>query len=75
MLKGLLSQIITDETGVNQGGPNSPDTFVDFLSAMRILGAFIFLFGIDEKCGIVVDEYIVLHLLWAVNRIILSNLK
>ena len=22
---GLLSEIITDEAGVNQGGPNSPD--------------------------------------------------
>ena len=28
---GLLSNVIIDETGVNQGGPNSPNMFVDFL--------------------------------------------
>ena len=27
---GLLSEIITDEAGVNQEGANSPDMFVDF---------------------------------------------
>ena len=34
---GLLSEIFTDEVGVNQGGPNSPDMFVDFLSDLRDL--------------------------------------
>ena len=36
-LDGLLSEIFTDEAGVNQGGPNSPDMFVDFLSDLRDL--------------------------------------
>ena len=61
----VLSHLITDETGVNQGGPNSPDMFVDFLSDLRKY--------LDEQCVIVVDECVFLHLLWADDLIIGSN--
>ena len=56
---------MSDETGVKQGGPNSPDMFVDFLSDLRDY--------LNEKCGIVVDNDILLHLLWADDLIIVAN--
>ena len=54
-VNGLLSKFITDETGVNQGGPNSRDMFTDFLSDVRKY--------LDKKCGVVVDDDILVHLL------------
>jgi len=64
-VNGLLSEMISDETGVNQGGPNSPDMFIDFLSDLRNY--------LNEKCGIVVNDDILLHLLWADDLIIVAN--
>ena len=64
-VNNVLSHLITDETGVNQGGPNSPDMFVDFLSDLRKY--------LDEQCGIVVDECVLLHLPWADDLIIVPN--
>ena len=58
---------MSDKTGVNQGGPNSPDIchLVDFLSDLRLY--------INEKCGIVVDNDILSHILWADDLIIVAN--
>ena len=64
-VNGLLSNLITDETGVNQGGPNSPDMFVDFLCDIRNY--------LNEKCGVILNDNILLHLLWADDMIIVSN--
>lgn len=54
-VNGVLSHIIADETGVNQGGPNSPDMFVDFMSDLRDY--------LNEKCGVVMSDNVLLHLL------------
>ena len=54
-VNGMLSPLISDETGVNQGGPNSPSMFVDFLCDLRDY--------LDETCGVVVDDEVLLHLL------------
>lgn len=64
-IDGMLTGMISDETGVNQGGPNSPDMFVDFLSDLRCY--------LDEKSGVVLNDEILLHLLWADDLIIVSN--
>ena len=52
--------------GVNQGGPNSPDMFLDFPTDFRDY--------LKEKCGIVVYNNILLTLLWADDLIIVANL-
>ena len=65
-VNGMLSDLMNDETGVNQGGPNSPDMFVDFLSDLRDY--------LDESCGVVLnDSLILLHLLWADDLVLISN--
>ena len=63
---GLLSELLHDTLGVNQGGPNSPDMFKGFLDD---IGDYL-----NKKCGIVIsNELLLLHLLWADDLILMSN--
>ena len=59
----LLSDLLYDTLGVNQGGPNSPEMIKGFLDAMR-----------KYFSGIVIsEELLLLHLLWADDPILISN--
>lgn len=65
-VNGALSDFLYDTLGVNQGGPNSPDMFVDFLSDMSEY--------LSHSCRIVItNELLLLHLLWADDLILVSD--
>jgi hypothetical protein len=65
-INGYLSEFLYDTLGVNQGGANSPDMFVDFLSDMSEY--------LTQSCGIVVStELLLMHLLWADDLILVSD--
>ena len=57
-----------DAFGVNQGGANSPDMFIDFLADM---GEYL-----TKSCGFVIsDKLLLMHLLWADDLILMSDIE
>ena len=65
-VNGYLSDFLYDTLGVNQGGANSPDMFIDFLAD---IGEYL-----TKSCGIVInDKLILMHLLWADDLILMSD--
>jgi len=64
-VNGSLSSFLVDTLRVNQGGPNSPDTFKDFLADM---GDYL-----SAHCSLVNSEQLLLlHLLWADDLILID---
>ena len=65
-VNGYLSDFLYDTLGVNQGGANSPDMFIDFLYDM---GEYL-----TKSFGIVInDKLLLMHLLRADDLILMSD--
>ena len=62
---GKFSESIDENIGVNQGGNASPYLFKKYLHDLKTY--------LDEYTGVVLNEELILHLLWADDLILVSN--
>ncbi len=63
--KNFLSNTFQDKFGVNQGGVTSPYLFKSFLKDLAD--------ELDDSCGVVIDNKILKHLLWADDLFLVST--
>ena len=62
---GEFSESIKENTGVNQGGNASPYLFKKYLSDLKTY--------LDDYTGVILNEELLIHLLWADDLILLST--
>ena len=64
-VNNCLYDWIDDTCGTNQGGPLSPNMFRYMLNDLKDF--------LDDQCGIVVNNNILVHMLWADDLVLLSD--